>query len=89
LSYLPFSIFIADQAIMNGNTKAVFNHLNLVQLQLSMSDMKTAGTLNETQAMDFMKGGGGVGTAATSNMKVASDFYIIYNDGKLQCRFPR
>jgi hypothetical protein len=77
---------LADQAIMNGNTKAAFNQLNLAQLQLSISDMKTAGTLNETQAMDFMNGGGG---AVASSMKVASDFCIIDNDGKLQCRFPR
>src|SRR6266496_303424 len=66
---------LADQAIMNGNTKAAFNQLNLAQLQLSMSDMKTAGMLNETQAMGFMKGGGG--GAGTSNMKVASDLCII------------
>lgn len=48
-----------------------------------MSDMKTAGTLNETQAMDIMKGGGGAGTAATSKMKVASEICIIGNDGKV------
>jgi hypothetical protein len=50
--------------------------------------MKAAGTLNETQAMDFMKGGTR-GGAAAANMKVVSDFCIIDNDGKLQCRFPR
>jgi hypothetical protein len=54
-----------------------------------MSDMKTAGTLNETQAMDFMKGGTRGGGAAAANMKVVSDFCIIDSDGKLQCRFPR
>jgi hypothetical protein len=81
---------LADQAIKNGNTKEAFNQLNLAQLQLSMSEMRAAGTLNETQAMDFMKGGTrGGGGAAAANMKVVSDFCIIDNDGKLQCRFPR
>jgi hypothetical protein len=72
--------------VNNGNTKEASNQLNLAQLQLSMSDMKAAGTLNETQALDFMKGGTR-GGAAAANMKVVSDFCII--DGKLQCRFPR
>jgi len=53
-----------------------------------MSNMKAAGTLNETQAMQFLKGSG-AGGASASNMKAAPEFCIFDNEGKLQCHFPR
>src|ERR687886_2875659 len=61
---------LADQAIMKGDTNAAFTQLNLAQLQLSMTELKSAGTLNGTQAMVFMKVGG---EAAAPNAKVTSD----------------
>jgi hypothetical protein len=77
---------LADQAIMNGDTKEAFTQLNLAQLQLSMTELKSAGTLNGTQAMVFMKSGGG---AVAPNTKVTSDHCIVDNEGKLECRYPR
>jgi hypothetical protein len=77
---------LADQAIMKGDTNAAFTQLNLAQLQLSMTELKSAGTLNGTQAMVFMKVGG---EAAAPNAKVTSDLCIIDNEGKLECRYPR
>jgi hypothetical protein len=79
---------LADQALMNGNTKAAVDQLNLADLQLSMSNMKAAGTLNQTQEMQFMKGGRVAGISA-SNIKAAPDFCIFDNEGKLECRYPR
>jgi hypothetical protein len=77
---------LADQAIMKGDTKEAFTQLNLAQLQLSMTELKSAGTLNGTQAMVFMKVGGG---AVAPNAKVTSDHCIMDNEGKLECRYPR
>ena len=76
---------LADQAIMKGDTNAAFTQLNLAQLQLSMTELKSAGTLNGTQAMVFMK----VGGPAAPNVKVTPDSCIIDNEGKLECRYPR
>ena len=50
-----------------------------------MTELKSAGTLNGTQAMVFMK----VGGTAAPNAKVTSDYCIIDNEGKSECRYPR
>ena len=76
---------LADQAIMKGDTNTAFTQLNLAQLQLSMTELKSAGTLNGTQAMVFMKAGG----TAAPNAKVTSDYCIVDNEGKSECRYPR
>jgi nitrous oxidase accessory protein NosD len=45
----------ADQALMDGNSTGAMEQLSLAQLQISMLGMKDTGTLNETQAMKFMR----------------------------------
>jgi hypothetical protein len=74
-------LMAADRALMKGNTTAAFNQMNLAYLQLSMLGMKDMGTLNETQAMKFMQGGGGA-----SDIKMVPDNCIIIQGGVLQCR---
>jgi hypothetical protein len=71
----------ADQALMRGNTTAAFNQMNLAYLQFSMLGMKDMGTLNETQAMKLMQGGG-IGSGA----KTVPDNCIIIHGGILECR---
>jgi hypothetical protein len=74
-------LMAADLALMKGNTTAAFNQMNLAYLQLSMLGMKDMGTLNETQAMKFMQGGGGA-----SDIKMVPENCIIIQGGVLQCR---
>ena len=74
-------IAAADQALMRGNTTAAFNQMNLAYLQFSMLQMKDMGTLNETEAMKFMQGGG-IG----SGIKTVPDNCIIIHGGILECR---
>jgi hypothetical protein len=73
-------LMIADQALKNGNTTAAFNQMNLAYLQLAMLGMKDMGTLNETQAMKFMQGGGtALGT------KMVPENCILIQGGVLAC----
>jgi hypothetical protein len=74
-------LMAADRALMKGNTTAAFNQMNLAYLQLSMLGMKDMGTLNETQAMKFMKGGG-----VASDSKMVPNNCIIIQGGVLECR---
>jgi hypothetical protein len=74
-------LMAADRALMKGNTTAAFNQMNLAYLQLSMLGMKDMGSLNETQAMKFMQGGGGA-----SDIKMVPENCIIIQGGVLQCR---
>jgi hypothetical protein len=74
-------IAAADQALMRGNTTAAFNQMNLAYLQFSMLQMKDMGTLNETEAMKFMQGGG-----IRSGIKTVPDNCIIIHGGILECR---
>ena len=78
-------IAAADQALMNGNTTAAFSQMNLANLQLAMLGMKDMGTLNETQAMKFMQGGGGKASGAKM-VPVVPDNCIIIQGGILECR---
>lgn len=73
-------LMVADQALKNGNTTAAFSQMNLAYLQLAMLGMKDMGTLNETQAMKFMQGGGkALGT------KMVPENCIIIQGGVLAC----
>ena len=73
-------LMIADQALKNGNTTAAFNQMNLAYLQLAMLGMKDMATLNETQAMKFMQGGGtALGT------KMVPENCILIQGGVLAC----
>jgi hypothetical protein len=75
-------LMAADRALMKGNTTEAFNQMNLAYLQLSMLGMKDMGTLNQTQAMKFMQGGGG----GASDIKMVPDNCIIIQGGVLECR---
>jgi hypothetical protein len=72
----------ADKALTTGNTTGAVEQLSLARLQISMMGMKTMATMNETQAMDFMKGGGGGATMAVP------DNCILLKGGVLECRDP-
>jgi hypothetical protein len=74
-------LMVADQALMQGNTTAAFNQMNLAYLQLAMLGMKDMATLNETQAMKFIQG-----TGKVSNNKMVPDNCIIIQGGVLACR---
>jgi len=73
-------LMISDQALKNGNTTAAFNQMNLAYLQLAMLGMKDMGTLNETQAMKFMQGGG-----KALDTKMVPENCIIIQGGVLAC----
>jgi hypothetical protein len=76
-------LMAADRALMNGNTTAAFNQMNLAYLQLSMLGMKEMDTLNEIQAMKFMQGG-----EVTSGIKMVPENCIIIQGGILECLDP-
>jgi hypothetical protein len=71
----------ADKAVMNGNTTLALEQMNLAQMQLSAMSMKIMGKMNESQAMQFMKGSG-----ETSKINTVPDNCIILKDGTLECR---
>ena len=73
----------ANKALMTGNKTAALEQLSLAQLQISMMDMKTMTTLNETQAMDFMTSGN---LSGMINPKMIPANCILLNTGVLQCR---
>jgi hypothetical protein len=74
-------LMVANQALMQGNTTAAFNQMNLAYLQLAMLGMKDMATLNETQAMKFIQSAGKV-----SDNKMVPDNCIIIQGGVLACR---
>jgi len=56
----------ARNALMNGTTKAASDQITKAQMQLSMLHMKSMGTMNEMQALSFMRPGGA--ESSTSKM---------------------
>jgi len=69
----------ADNAMSRGNAGIALEQMNLAQMQLSMIGMKKMGVMNQSQAMQFMKG-------STANMKAVPENCIILNDGTLECK---
>jgi hypothetical protein len=69
----------ADKAMSGGNPGIALEQMNLAQMQLSMIGMKKMGIMNQSQAMQFMKGG-------IANMKAVPENCIILNDGTLECK---
>ena len=69
----------ADNAMSRGNPGIALEQMNLAQMQLSMIGMKKMGVMNQSQAMQFMKG-------STANMKAVPENCIILNDGTLECK---
>ncbi|MGA9842198.1 MAG: hypothetical protein WBQ25_07775 [Nitrososphaeraceae archaeon] len=74
----------ADKALMNGNTPGALTQLNLAQLQLAMMNMKAMDTMNEQQAMQFMKGGGAAGGLMFSEIP---DICVIAGGGTFHCLY--
>ena len=76
-----FHLKAADTALANGNNTAALNELTLAQLQVLMLGMKPMGTVDMAQAMQLLKGTGGV-------MRESSvpDNCIILKGGVLECR---
>lgn len=69
----------ADKAMSAGNASAALEQMNLAQMQLSVMGMKKMGVMNQSQAMQFMKGN-------TTSMRIVPENCIILNDGTLECR---
>lgn len=69
----------ADKAMSGGNAGIALEQMNMAQMQLSMIGMKKMGIMNQSQAMQFMKG-------AIANMKAVPENCIILNDGTLECK---
>ena len=75
-------LMVANQALVKNNVTAAFNQMNLAYLQLAMLGMKDMGTLNQTQAMKFMQGGG----VKPPDIRMVPENCIIIQGGVLACR---
>ncbi|MFZ0326207.1 MAG: hypothetical protein WAL66_02785 [Nitrososphaeraceae archaeon] len=69
----------ADKAMSAGNASAALEQMNMAQMQISVMGMKNMGVMNQSQAMQFMKGN-------PTSMRVVPENCIILNDGTLECR---
>ncbi|MGC2599690.1 MAG: hypothetical protein WA395_16350 [Nitrososphaeraceae archaeon] len=69
----------ADKAMSGGNPGIALEQMKSAQMQLSMIGMKNMGIMNQSQAMQFIKGG-------TANIKAVPENCIILNDGTLECK---
>jgi hypothetical protein len=76
-----FHLKAADTALANGNSTAALNELTLAQLQVLMLGMKPMGTVDMAQAMQLLKGTGGVMPESS-----VPDNCIILKGGVLECR---
>ena len=69
----------ADRLLMDGNTDAALNQINLAEIQLSLLNMGPQETsINQTQAMEFIIGG------SLSSMRMAANC-IIDNQAMVRC----
>jgi hypothetical protein len=77
-----FHLRAANDLLMNGNTEAALDQINLAQLQLSLLNMDSQGggttTMNQTEAMEFIIGG------SLSSIKMAANC-IIDSEAKVRC----
>ncbi|MGB0026600.1 MAG: hypothetical protein WBP64_07145 [Nitrososphaeraceae archaeon] len=69
----------ADKAMSVGNASAALEQMNTARMQISVMGMKNMGVMNQSQAMQFMKGN-------PTSMRVVPENCIILNDGTLECR---
>ena len=68
-----FHLRAADRLLMDGNTDAALDQVNLAEIQLSLLNMGPQETsTNQTQAMEFVIGG------SLSSMKMAANCIIDY-----------
>ena len=66
-----FHLRAADELLMEGDTKAAVDQINLAELQLSLLNMGSQETtMNQTQVMEFVVGG------SLSSMKMAANCII-------------
>jgi hypothetical protein len=74
-----FHLKAADELLMEGNTEAALDQINLAEIQLSLLNMGSQETaMNQTQAMEFIIGG------SLSSMKMAANC-IIDNQAMVRC----
>jgi hypothetical protein len=69
----------ADKAMSAGNASTALEQMNMARMQISVMGMKNMGVMNQSQAMQFMKGN-------PTSMRVVPENCIILNDGTLECR---
>jgi hypothetical protein len=66
-----FHLRAADRLLMEGNTDAALDHINLAEIQLSLLNMDSQETsTDQTQAMEFIIGG------SLSSMRMAANCII-------------
>jgi hypothetical protein len=66
-----FHLRTANRLLMDGNTEAALDQINLAEIQLSLLNMDSQETsINQTQVMEFVIGGSlsSMRTAANSNL---------------------
>jgi hypothetical protein len=74
-----FHLRTADRLLMDGNTDAALDQINLAEIQLSLLNMGAQETsINQTQAMEFVIGG------SLSSMRTAANC-IIDNQAMVRC----
>ena len=74
-----FHLKEADRLLMEGNTDAALDQINLAVIQLSLLGMSSGETsMNQAQAMEFTIGG------SLSSMKMAANC-IIDNQAMVRC----
>jgi hypothetical protein len=74
-----FHLEAADRLLMDGNTDAALDQINLAEIQLSLLNMGPRETLtNQTQTIEFVIGG------SLSSMRMAANC-IIDNQAMVRC----
>jgi hypothetical protein len=74
-----FHLKAADRLLVEGNTEAALDQINLAEIQLSLLNMGSQETaMNQTQPMEFIIGG------SLSSMKMAANC-IIDNQAMVRC----
>lgn len=74
-----FHLKAADELLMEGNTEAALDQINLAEIQLSLLNMGSQETaMNQTQVMEFIVGG------SLSSMRMAANC-IIDNQAMVRC----
>src|ERR671918_1299206 len=62
-----FHLKAADELLTEGNTEDALDQINLAEIQLSLLNMGSQTSMNQTQAIEFITGG------SLSSMKMAAN----------------
>jgi hypothetical protein len=74
-----FHLKVADRLLMNGNTEAALDQVNLAEIQLALLNMGFQESLtNQTQAVEFITG------CSLSSLKMAANC-IVDNRAMVRC----